>query len=246
MKKIISSLFLIPIFAIAVVKEKTLMVAMDTTYPPMEFENEKGQPQGFDVDLAQALAEKIGLKVEYKVMPWDGILAGLVSNRYDIIMSSLNITQERKKSVDFIEYVRMGQIFVSKKGSKLVKSIADTKGLIVAAQRDTTSSEFVEKNKKTWGLKDIKTFVSATDAFSALKSKQADFIVIDEPVGAYYANLDKKTFEVTGSAMQTEPIGIAIRKKDKDLYTKLEKALKEIKKEGTYHKIYEKWFGKKA
>lgn len=221
---------------------KSLKIAVDTTYPPMEFESIDGKIIGLDVDLAKAMAKVMGRTPEFVVMPWDGILAGLQSKRYDIIMSSMNVTDERKKQVDFVEYVKMGQVFVVKKSGKQVKSEKELAGLTVAVQADTTSFEAVEGFKKAGiAIKDIKAFKGATEAFQALKAGQAEVIVIDEAVGFYYAGLDAKTFVISGTALKPEPIGIAVRKTDKALHAELTKALETIKKDGTYTKIYKQW-----
>ncbi|GAB4018274.1 MAG: amino acid ABC transporter substrate-binding protein [Bdellovibrio sp.] len=228
----------------ALKKSGVLKVAVDTTYPPMEFEDMKGNIIGFDVDFAKELANRMGVKAEFVVMPWDGILAGLTSKRYDVIISSMNITDDRKKVVNFVEYARMGQIFVAKKGGKVVKSKEDLEGLVVAVQKDTTSSEAVEKFQKEVKIKAVKNFSAATDTFNAIKAGQADVIVIDEPVGNYYVNLDPKTFVVTGEAIAPEPIGIAIRKTDRAVSSLIEESFKAMVQDGTYKKIYQKWFGK--
>lgn len=226
----------------AVVKAGKLRIAVDTTYPPMEFESVEGKIIGLDVDLARALAQELKVKAEFIVMPWDGILAGLQSNRYDIIMSSMNITPERAAQVNFVPYISMGQVFVVKASSPLVKTEKDLAGKIVAVQVDTTSFTAVEAMKKSGiTIKDIKTFPGATDTFSALKAGQANVIVTDEAVGRYYTGLDPKTFIVSGVAMKPEPIGIAVKKSDVKLLKALEAAVKTIKANGTYAKIYKEW-----
>lgn len=222
----------------------TLKVAVDTTYPPMEFEARNGDIIGLDVDLARALAQKLKMKAEFVVMPWDGILAGLTSNRYDIIMSSMTITEDRKKVVDFVFYLEMGQVFVIRKGEKAVKKDSDLAGKVIAVQVDTTSAEAVDAfRKKGIAIKDVKGFKGATETFGALKARQADVIVIDGPVARYYSSMDSKNFEVSGQAIKPEPIGIAVRKDNKKLSTDLELALNQIKKDGTYSAIYKKWLG---
>lgn len=243
MTKLLSAVFaLLLSLNIFAAEGKSLKIAVDTTYPPMEFESVDGKIIGLDVDLAKAMAKAMGRTPEFVVMPWDGILAGLQSNRYDIIMSSMNITDERKKQVDFVEYIRMGQVFVVKKTGKQVKAEKELAGLTVAVQADTTSFEAVEGFKKAGiAIKDIKAFKGATEAFQALKAGQADVIVIDEAVGFYYAGLDAKTFIISGTAMKPEPIGIAVRKADKALHADLTKALATIKKNGTFNKIYKEW-----
>jgi ABC-type amino acid transport substrate-binding protein len=229
----------------AVVKSGKLRIAVDTTYPPMEFQDDDGKVIGLDVDLARAIAKILKVEVEFIVMPWDGILAGLQSNRYDIIMSAMNITDERKQQVNFVPYIMMGQVFVTKKPAKPIMSEKELAGKVIAVQADTTSFTAVEGFQKSGiKIKEIKAFKGATEAFSALKSNQGEAIVIDEAVGLYYAGLDQKTFQVSGQAMKPEPIGIAVRKSDTKLLKALESAVKTIKDNGTFNKIYMQWLKK--
>ncbi len=224
-------------------KAGKLVVAIDATYPPMESEGKDGKPVGFDIDFANELGKRLGVKTEFVVMNWDGIFAGLDSKRYDVIISTMNITDDRKKKVDFVEYVRMSQLFVSKKGVT-VKTDKDLEGKVVAVQADTTSSEFVEKAVKAGvKVKETKQFKLATDVFSAVKAGQAEVIVIDEPVGRFYASKDPATFVVTGNAMAPEPVGVAIRKDDSDLQKALQTIVDEMKKDGFMKKISLTWFG---
>lgn len=226
----------------AVLKSKKLRVAVDTTYPPMEFEDDGGKIIGLDVDLAREIAKVLKVEVEFIIMPWDGILAGLQSNRYDIIMSSMNITNERKQMVNFVPYIMMGQVFVVKKNAMPLKNEKDLAGRVVAVQADTTSYTAVENFKKSGiAIKEIKAFKGATEAFSALKSNQAEVIVIDEAVGHFYSAQDSKTFMVSGEAIAPEPIGIAVRKSDTKLLNELTKAVKTIKDNGTYTRVYQRW-----
>jgi ABC-type amino acid transport substrate-binding protein len=226
----------------AVKKAGKLRIAVDTTYPPMEFESTEGKVIGLDVDLARELAKILKVEAEFIVMPWDGILAGLQSNRYDIIMSTMNITPDRAAQVNFVPYISMGQVFVVKKTAKPVKTDKDLTGRTIAVQVDTTSFAAVESIQKSGvKIKEIKTFPGATETFSALKANQADVIVTDEAVGRYYTGLDAKTFIVSGNAMKPEPIGIAVKKTDKNLFKALEEGIKTIKKNGTYARVYKQW-----
>ena len=164
------------------------------------------------------------------------------SNRYDVIMSSMNITSERQQQVNFFPYMMMGQVFVVKKNGKPIKSEKDLTGRIIAVQADTTSFNALENFQKAGILiKEIKAFKGATETFSALKSNQADSIITDEAVGLYYSSLDAKTFMISGEAIKPELIGIAVKKSDKNLLQALENAVKQIKENGTYAKIYKQW-----
>jgi len=224
-------------------KAGVLKVAIDASYPPMEFIDADGKTYiGFDVDYANALAEKLGVKAEFQNVAWDGILTGLKSGKYDVIISSMNITEERQKEVNFVEYVAMAQNFVSREGFD-VKTEADLAGKVVAVQAETTSHMWVDELKatKVKDIKEIKSFPGATDAFLELKNKRADVVVIDEPVARYYAKIDGH--KVTGQAMAAEPVGIAIRKEDASLMEALKKAVADTKSDGTFKSLSEKWFG---
>ena len=155
----------------------------------------------------------------------------------------MSITPERAAKVDFVEYMQMGQVFVTRKKDAPVTNETQLAGKVIAVQADTTSMAAVqEMQKKGIAIKDLKAFKGATDTFSALKAYQADIIVTDEPVGRYYAAKDTKTFAVTGQAVVPEPIGMAIRKDNQSLTQGISKALADVKKDGAFSKISMKWF----
>ncbi len=218
-----------------------LRVAIDATYPPMEF-LQGGNPEGFDVDLARALAGRMGLTAEFIVMDWDGILAGLTSGRYDVIISSMNITPERRQQVDFVEYARMSQVFVCRRGLE-VRTQEELVGRVVAVQVNTTSHRFLEGlQRQGIALREVKPFPGMVEAFSALKSEQAEVLVTDEAVGRYFALRDD-SFTVTGQALEPEPIGIAINKQDKELTAAIAAAIEELRRDGELRRLSERWFG---
>ncbi|EAU66624.1 glutamine ABC transporter substrate-binding protein [Stigmatella aurantiaca DW4/3-1] len=207
----------------------------------MEF-LENGQPVGFDVDLSRELARRLGVTAQFIVMDWDGILAGLTSGRYDIIVSSMNITPERLQQVDFIEYARLSQVFVTTRGQS-IRTEQELAGHRVAVQTNTTSQRWVERlQQRGVHVREIRPFPGATECFSAVKAGQADVIVIDEPVGLFFARRDD-AFVMTGKALDAEPIGIAIDKKAPDLTAALTRALQDIRDSGEQKRLSERWFG---
>ena len=136
----------------------------------------------------------------------------------------------------------MGQVFVVKQSAKPVVNEKDLAGRTIAVQVDTTSfSAALAIQKSGVKIKAIKTFPGATETFSALKANQADVVVTDEAVGRYYSGLDSKSFMVSGNAIKPEPIGIAVKKSDKNLLKALEEAVKTIKANGAFSKIYMQW-----
>jgi His/Glu/Gln/Arg/opine family amino acid ABC transporter permease subunit len=222
-------------------KSGVLRVAIDATYPPMEF-LENGQPVGFDVDMSRELARKLGVTAQFIVMDWDGILAGLTSGRYDIIVSSMNITPARQQQVDFVEYARMSQVFVTTR-DRAIRKEEDLAGRSVAVQTNTTSQRWVEQLRQR-GVKvgQLHPFPGATECFAAVKSGQAEVVVIDEPVGRFFARRDD-TFVITGQALEAEPIGMALDKQDSDLTAAIARALEELRQAGELRRLSEHWFG---
>jgi polar amino acid transport system substrate-binding protein len=211
----------------------------------MEFPGDDGNAAGFDPDLITEAARRMGMRADIENARWEGIFQGLKNGHYDCIISSINITDERRAQVDFVEYMKIAQIFVVKPGID-VKTEEDLAGKVVAVQVDTTSYKYVTENlkeKRKLAIKEIKGFRDATETFTAVKVGHADVIVTDEPVGRWYAMKDPKSFAVGGRAIAPEPVGIALAKGNTALQAKLSRAIDEMKKDGTYGKLCEKWFG---
>lgn len=224
----------------AIKKKGEITIAVDDTYPPMEFRNDKNELVGLNIDLAKAIGKNLGVKVKHIPTAWDGIIPGLNTKKYDIIMSSMNITDERKKQVDFVKYLDFGQVIVTKKGNPLkIKKQGDLKDKTVGVQIGTTS----ETAAKEIGIKKIKTYNGFTDAFNDMGAGRLDAIVVGEMVGRYYVKNQPKSFEIIGDSFQKLPVGIAVRKTDKSLSAALTKAVKELKDDGTFDKAEAKWFG---
>ena len=225
------------------IKERGYMTfATDGAYPPMEFPdpNNPNQLIGFDIDLGKAIAEKLGVEHKAVVVDWDGILAGLESGRYDVVMSSMNITEERQKSADFVQYFEMGQMIVVKKGNpKGIQSLDDLKGKVIAVQIGTTNEEIARGIEGAT----VKTFQTFPDALKEVYVGRADATILDEPVARYYANIEGDKYQFVGEPFETAPVGIAVAKGNDELVQAIQQALDELKADGTYDQIYAKWFG---
>ncbi len=220
------------------IKSGVLMMGSDTTYPP--FENmEGGKAVGFDVDLATEIAKRMGLKLEVVPTAWDGIIPGLKTGKFDILMSAMTITPERAKEINFSDpYIDSDQSICVKKGSP-IKDEDDLKGKVVGVQIDTTGQFTAEKME---GLKEISKFDTILLAFEALEQGKIDAIINDYPVNAYMSKIRGKT-EVVKEIKTDEKYGIGVKKGNEKLLQEINEALREIKADGTYDKIFQKWFG---
>lgn len=222
-----------------------LRVGVDVSYPPMEYVDEDGKtPIGFDIDLARAVAEKLGVEAEFVVIDWAGIQTGLLGGHYDVIISSMTMTEDRQRDMDFVKYMEMGIAYATRPGVE-VKGDADLAGKVVAVQEETTALYYVERLIEQ-GIQPaaVKSFPYATDAFRELANEMADVVAIDAPVAIYYTQLDPNQYQITGTAeMEPDPIGIALRKGETELKEALEQAVAELEAEGTMDALRQKWFG---
>jgi glutamine transport system substrate-binding protein len=223
------------------VKEGTLTMGSDTTYPPFET-MEGNKAVGFDVELAKAIAKKMDLELDVITTNWDGIIPGLKTNKYDVIMSAMTITSDRKKQINFSNpYLDSDQSIAVVKGSP-IKTQADLKDKVVGVQIDTTGQYKAEDIQKAGGLKEIQKFDTILLAFEALEQGKVDAIINDYPVSQYMSVKRGKT-DVVAKIKTNEQYGIGVNKDNADLLKQVNDALAEVKSDGTYDKIYKKWFG---
>lgn len=222
-------------------KEGVLKMGLNDTYPPMEFRDQNHNLVGFDVDLGEKIAEKLGVKSEVITNDWSGIILSLKSKKYDMILSTMSITEERKKEINFTEpYIVGGQKLIVKKDEKDIKTVEDLKGKIIGCQMGTTGE--ISANKIE-GIKELKKYDGVTQAFNDLSVGRIDSVIADGQVGGYYLKKRGGDLVLLDVKLTNEPVGIGFRKEDTDLRDAVQKALDELKKEGALSKLSEKWFG---
>lgn len=163
-----------------------LTIGVDDTYPPMEFRNEDMELVGFDIDFAKALGEELGVEVEFIPTAWDGIFAGLMSNKYDVIISSVSMTPERLQGFEFSNpYLANGQVIVVKEGDDSINSVEDLAGKKVGVQFQTTADIAATKQKETIDF-ELTQYDDIIQTFSDLKIGRLDAIVVDYAVAIEY------------------------------------------------------------
>jgi polar amino acid transport system substrate-binding protein len=226
-------------------KEPTkIVIATDATWPPMEMVDESKNIVGFDIDLMNAAAKAGGFTVEFKNTAWEGIFAGLAAGKYDAVMSSVTITDERKKEMDFsIPYINAGQILIVKTEVSGVESLADLKGKTVAAQIGTTGAFEIDKVKEAEKIK-AKTYDEIGLAFEDLANGRVDAIVCDTPVAAQYALLNesyKGKLKIVGQPFTDEYYGVAVKLGNAKVLDQINKGLKKVLDAGENKAIEKKW-----
>ena len=218
-------------------------VASDIAYPPFEF-NQDGEPTGFDIDLMNAIAKKANLEVEYENVRFDSIIQGLGNNQYDAAISAMTINAEREKQIDFSDpYFNADQSLLVQSDSD-IQSTDDLADATVGVQIGTTGAAEAQRLEQEGEVADVRTFNVATDAFNALQNGQIDAVINDFPVSADRAAKSDGELEVVENIPTGEQYGIAFPT-DSDLRDKVNEALAEVKEDGTYEEIYQKWFGEK-
>jgi polar amino acid transport system substrate-binding protein len=219
-----------------------IVIATDATWPPMEYVDEKTKEiVGFDIDLMAEIAKAGGFTYEFKNTAWDGIFAGLAAGKYDAVMSSVTITEERKKQMDFSNpYINAGQILVVQKATKGVTTLDDLVGKTVGAQIGTTGSFEVEKV----GGVELKTYDEIGLAFEDLVNGRIDAVVADTPVAADYALQSgsyKGKLKIVGEAFTNEFYGIAVEKGNSEVLQAINFGIEMVVGSSAYEKVEKKW-----
>ncbi|MBM7045667.1 transporter substrate-binding domain-containing protein [Rhizobium lusitanum] len=226
--------------------EDTIKIATEGVYPPFNYV-EGGKLTGFDVDIANALCEKAKLKCEIVTQEWDGMIPALVAHKFDAIVASMAITEERKKKVDFTaKYYDTPAAFMASKDAKVTDvSPAALAGKTIGVQGSTTQQNYLEDEYKG---STTKTYSSVDDASADLAAGRLDLVLSDKVLLNEWLkkSSDGSCCELIGGDIRSPKFGagkgIAVRKEDSALRDKLDAALKEILEDGTYKTINAKYF----
>jgi len=220
--------------------QKVVTVASDATWPPMEMIDENKNLVGFDIDYMNAVAKEAGFKVVIKNTAWDGIFAGIEVGKYDAIISSVTITDKRKKAMDFsLPYVNAGQVLVVPVDSS-AKVVADLKGKTLGAQIGTTGAMEI---KKVDGVT-LKSYDEIGLTFEDMAAGRIDGVVCDTPIAANYA-LQKESykgkFKIVGKPFTQENYGIVVKKGNTELVELINKGIKAVQAKGIDKELEKKW-----
>ncbi|KHK97406.1 ABC transporter substrate-binding protein [Microbacterium mangrovi] len=221
-----------------------LAVGMDDTYAPNEFKDANGNPTGWEVDLTNAIAAKLGVKAQYNIAKFDNILPSITGGKDDIGMSSFTDTKEREKQVDFVNYYSAGIAWASLKGKNVNPD--DACGLKVAVQSTTyEDTDEVPAKSKACTAKgkpaiQVFRFDAQDQATNAVILGQVDAMSADSPVTAYAIKTTGDKLQPAGKTFDVAPYGIPVAK-NSQLTPVLQKAVQALIDDGTYGKILDKW-----
>jgi arginine/ornithine transport system substrate-binding protein len=227
-----------------------LKVAIDPTYEPFTFKSADGQPTGFDVDIANALCEQIKRKCEFVEQVWDSMIPGLNAKKYDVIISSMSITDDRLKEVDFTDkYYNTPSRIVLKKGTKFTDA-ASIKGKKIGVLKGSTQEKYALGDLKPAGVI-VNSYEAQDQVYLDIKSGRLDGTVADymEVTGGFLSKPEGAKYELVGPDLKMPQYfgygaGIALRKGEDKLKGELNEAIKAIRTNGTYKTLNDKYFAK--
>ena len=218
-------------------KAGTLTMGTNASFPPYEYVDDNGNIVGIDAEIAQAIADKLGMKLEIKDMEFESLVPAVKAKSIDLALAGMTVTDERKQSVNFSDSYSTGvQVVIVKENSE-IKTVDDLKGKKIGVQAGTTSDTYCSED---FGEENVKQFSNGSLAVAALANGQVDCVVIDnEPAKNYVAA--NSGLKILDTEYVTEDYAIAISKDNDDLLKKVNDALKELKDDGTVDKIVGKY-----
>ena len=217
-----------------------LKVATDATFPPMQF-MDNGKFAGFDIELVEAAAAKMGKKVEWVNIDFKGLIPGLVSKRFDMAVSAIYITDERKKVVDFTDSYYAGGLVALVKDGSPIKTLKDLDGKKVSVQVGTKSVGYLTEHFPKVQRVEVE---KNQEMFNLVAIGRADAAVTGKPAAFQYIRT-RGGMQVLPEQITTEEYGMAVRKDLPELTKALNKALADLKADGSYQTIVNKWFPSK-
>ena len=218
--------------------KQKIIVGSDATYPPFEYRDEAGRYAGFDLDMMAAIAEAAELEIDFRDMPFDGLIPALCSGQIDAVVSAMSITEARTAMMDFTDpYFQAGLVIAVRPDNSSINSLQDLKGKSIGVLSGTSAEEHAKKVSDA----NVKSFGSWEQAFLGLEEGTVDAVISDYPIAT---NFIKQGYDLrlAGEKFAVEDYGIAVSKDNPELLQKLNSGLQTIKANGQYDMIYEKWF----
>lgn len=219
-----------------------ITVATDATWPPMQFLNTDQEIIGFDIDLMNAVAEAGGFEVEFQNTAWDGIFAGLANGDYDAVISSVTITEERERTMDFsTPYINAGQVLIVRQDAPSNwTTLADLNGESVGAQIGTTGAIEISN---TSGV-ELRTYDELGLAIEDLAQGRIAGVVADTPIAADFVLQNENysgTLKIVGEPFTEEFYGIAVRDGNSEVLEMINAGLEVVLNDGTFEELQDKW-----
>jgi len=217
-----------------------MVVATSGNGKPFTYLDEKGNLIGFDIDLANIIADEIGVKLELKTGQFSGFIPALLNGEFDAIVSALNVTEERKQSIDYSEpYYADGYVAIVKEGNDTVKDIYDLEGKVVGV---TAGTAYVKVAENIGGYKELMEYPGNAEGFADLANGRADVIINNSRIANEYIATNPGKAKVVGDVIKGTDVAIGLRKNNDELRDKISEIIKAKKADGTLNELSMKWF----
>lgn len=221
--------------------KESYVIGLDDTFAPMGFKDDKGNYTGFDIELAKAVGEYLGIDFTFKSIDWNSNVLELNSKKIDLVWNGMTITDERlaKMSISDPYFEDSQALYVLKDSS--IKAKDDLVGKTVGLQLGSSAEEAFGKDAVASTVKEVKKYQDNTQALTDLKAGRVDAVVVDSVVGDYYLSKQSGFLKLEDN-FGIEFFGVGARTEDKELTTKINEAIKALKDNGTYQEIFDRWF----
>lgn len=225
------------------ITDKGTFILGYTDFPPMGF-LENGEPTGFDIEIAQLVFERLGVKLEFRYIDWDAKVVELKSRRIDAIWNGLTITDERKLEMTFSKpYFDNNLIIISKTISN-INTIANLSGKKIGVETSSSADIAVGKNTLiTSSVNEVKKYNTSSEAILALNAGLVDAVIVDEIYARYVVMKNNNTYQIGTEIIGSEQYGVGFRLGDEDLRDRVDEILDELYNEGLIQPISVKYFG---
>ncbi|MBP1908982.1 basic amino acid ABC transporter substrate-binding protein [Methanolobus bombayensis] len=223
----------------------TYIVGTEPYFPPFEYadENNSNEIIGFDVDLINAIAEDQGFNIEWKDLEFDALIPALQSGQIDMIVSGMTITAEREESVDFSDpYINAGLALAVAADNDEIQDVDDIQGKVAVVQQGSTGAAKADELKEEGLIEEVVYLAHVSDIVMSLQNGRGDFMINDLPVTKSFISQNPDVIKIVDDQMQSESYGFAVKTGNTELLEKLNAGLENVKADGTYDEIMEKYF----
>ncbi len=223
--------------------DKTFVVGLDDSFPPMGFRDEENNIVGFDIDLATEAAKRMGMEVKLQVINWDTKELELDSGNIDAIWNGLSVTPEREEAMAMTKpYLENDQVIVVGKDSGITKK-ADLEGKNVGLQKGSSAYDAFMADEINTKVAAMNEYPENVSALKDLGIGRIDAVIVDSVVARYYISSENAEFTILDETLSPETYAVAVKKDNTELQEKIQKALDDMIADGTAAEISKKWFG---
>jgi len=221
-------------------ESNTIKVGFEGTYPPFNYQDDDGEFTGFDVDISNEIASRLGVEAEFVTSKWAGLIGGLNADKFDVIIAQMTVTEERKESVDFTDpYIVTGAVIVTHNDTDAITSLDELNGKKVGAAAGTSFAELAETAEGA----DVNLYEGGFATYvNDVVNKRLDALVNDSLVMGYNIMESGHPIKISSELLSRDENAMAVKKGNEDFIEKVNEAIAGMKDDGTYNEIYKKWF----